>query len=193
MTNTTSSARIRSCRFTVGIDCLWTTHCPLMFPVSFGTNICFNHKVQKKKKKEPGMSMIVNNFTWWNCLNIYHWFFFSFFFFLTSNHNISAINYWHYLHVPTKAGGRCKTALGSKRPLCSINYASRACLITWSTRLANKPWPDLLIIKMQSNLLPVCCSDWTWRGAAEQPRCLLVTYLYKTSATLRWFGFGVTS
>lgn len=79
--------------------------------------------------------------------------------------------------------GDCQTAMGSMRPPCSINYASGACLITWSTRLANKPWPDLLIIKMQSNLLPVCCVDWTWRGAVSQPRCLWVTYIFQRSHT----------
>lgn len=71
--------------------------------------------------------------------------------------------------------GDCKIMKGSKRPLCSINYVSVAYLITWSTRLANEPWPDLLIIKMQSK--PVACLlqwlDVTW--CSHQQGCLLVT------------------
>lgn len=100
-------------------------------------------------------------------------------FLFLSHHNLhlSAVNYWHYLCCFNKrlVGDCKKKVMGSKRPPCSINYASAACLITWSTTLENKPWPDLLIIKMQSNLLPVCCSDWTWRGAFSQHRCSLVT------------------
>lgn len=63
--------------------------------------------------------------------------------------------------------GQHKIAMGSKRPPCSINYASSPSLITWSTMLMNKPWPDLLIIKMENNLLPVCLNDWMWRGAVS--------------------------
>lgn len=36
-------------------------------------------------------------------------------------------------------------------------------LITWNTTVGNKPRPDLLLIKMQSDLLPVGWGDWTWR------------------------------
>lgn len=71
--------------------------------------------------------------------------------------------------------------MGSKRPQCSINYASVACLITWSTRRANEPRPDLLIIKMQSNLLPVCCAYWTWRGCSHSACGLLLP-------NLRWIN-----
>lgn len=93
--------------------------------------------------------------------------------------NLSAINYWPYLHSTNKdMRETVKISMGSKRPLCSINYASGACLITWNTRLVNKTWPDLLIIKMQNNLLPVCCSYRTWRGAVSQPRCLLLIHLH---------------
>lgn len=93
--------------------------------------------------------------------------------------NLSAINYCLYLHSTNKdMRETVKISMGSKRPLCSINYASGACLITWNTRLVNKTWPDLLIIKMQNNLLPVCCSYRTWRGAVSQPRCLLLIHLH---------------
>lgn len=90
--------------------------------------------------------------------------------------------------------------MGSKRPLCSINYVSVAYLITWSTRLVNKPWPDLLIIKMQSK--PVACLlqwlDVTW--CSHQPSCLMVNLLSnllsrntcKTKTeTLAWKLFAV--
>lgn len=129
-------------------------------------------KTQKcDKEKKPGTSMIF----WRNRVDeIAQMCIIDFFSsFPTSNLHLSAINYWHYVRCTNKGLWEIvKIAVRSKRPPCSINYALGACLITWSTTLANKPWLDLLIIKMQSNLLPVCRSDWTWRGAVCQPGCL---------------------
>lgn len=51
------------------------------------------------------------------------------------------------------------------------------CLITWNTTVVNKRWSDLLLIKMQSDLLSVCCwVDWTWCDTEVEK--LPVTHLF---------------
>lgn len=100
-----------------------------------------------------------------NCWNITVFIQFSFF-----PMKACAINFWLYLHRSSDGWWEIvKITMGSKCPVCCINYAPRACLITWNTTLANTARPDLLIIKMQSNLLCVGCSDWTWRVPTVGP------------------------
>lgn len=164
VTESRNSTRTFNCRFTVGN--VLPGHWCFLFPLARTPVKKHTKHFKIKKRKKPGFLKKQNkNEIASTCIIDFPHPLRAF--------NLSAINYCLYLHSTNK-----DISMGSKRPLCSINYASGACLITWNTRLVNKTWPDLLIIKMQNNLLPVCCSYRTWRGAVSQPRCLLLIHLH---------------
>ena len=178
VTETRNITRTYNRRFTVGIGLFG--HWCFLFPLA---RILVKKKEKKTRKynkeKSPELERIFQRLRTNEIAAIC---IIDFFFPNTSAH-LSAINYWHCLHCTNKGWWETvKTVMGSKRPPCSINYAPGTCLITWSTRQGNKPWPDLLIIKMQSNLLRVCCRYWMWCGAVSHPHCFSrVKLLYHCS------------
>lgn len=133
-----------------------SAHWRLMFPVVFGRGLLF-------KKTEKKASMILQSFNE-NC-------------FVTCLIDFSLFSHQHlsslchkllelFTFELTKACGR----LWNTTRVKASSMLYKLCVQCMFNHMTNKPRLDLLIIKMQSNLLAVCGCECAWRGSVSSAR-----------------------